>query len=315
MNLDIFNTANLFEAATHLFQQLKIQLNSNTAEPLPTRDILKHHYKDNATFNAIEKTYFLGIIDDSVFRATGLFDTNYSYKQAIEQGDENYNGLMLFALELNNHPTRTEISELTRAFNRISLKMPVALLLKYPPTSLLEGKPLPDGESFISIAISERFKYLQNWRQGEKAGKVIMLRDIHTQNTHAGHIRILKDLITPDNVRNYDQLHQHWLQVLDVSILNKKFFQELSNWYFAAMKEVSFPDDMEKNEEVRNATNLIRLITRVIFIWFIKEKQLVPASLFQKDFVASILKDFLKDKHAHNYYNAILQNLFFATLN
>jgi hypothetical protein len=31
--------------------------------------------------------------------------------------------------------------------------------------------------------------------------------------------------------------------------------------------------------------------------------------------VASILKDFNKNKQSHNYYNAILQNLFFATLN
>lgn len=305
MNLNIFNATNLFEAATNLFQQLNIKLNSNTAEPLPTKDILKHHYKDNDTFKAIDKTYFIGIIDDSVFKATGMFDINYSYKEAIEQGDKNYNGLMLFALELKKQLTRSEISELTRTFNRISQKMPVALLLKYNVAK----------EAVFSIAISERFKYLQNWRQGEKAGKVIILRDIHTQNTHAGHTRILQDLIKPVGITTYEQLHQHWLQVLDVSILNKKFFQDLSNWYFAAMNEVSFPDDLEKKKEVRNATNLIRLITRVIFIWFIKEKQLVPATLFRKEFLASILKDFNKNKKSQNYYNAILQNLFFGTLN
>lgn len=68
MNLNIFNTTNLFEAATNLFQQLNIKLNSNTAEPLPTKDILKHHYKDNDTFKAIDKTFFIGLIDDSVLR-------------------------------------------------------------------------------------------------------------------------------------------------------------------------------------------------------------------------------------------------------
>lgn len=308
MNLNIFNTANLFEAATNLFQQLGIKLNSNTAEPLPTKDILKQHYKDNDTFQAIDKTYFLGIIDDSVFTETGLFDVNYSYKEDIEQGDKN--GLMLFALELKKQPTRTEISELTRAFNRTSQKMPVALVLKYPPTSLSEG-----DEVLISISLSERFKYKQNWRQGEKAGKVIILRDIQTQNTHAGHIRILQDLVKPVGVTNYEQLHQHWLQVLDVNILNKKFFQDLANWYFWAMNKVSFPDDLEEKEEVRNATNLIRLITRVIFIWFLKEKHLVPASLFHKHSIENLLKDFNKNPQSHNYYNAILQNLFFGTLN
>ncbi|MCB0537537.1 MAG: N-6 DNA methylase [Bacteroidetes bacterium] len=305
MNLNIFNTAKLFDAATNLFQQLNIKLNSTTAEPLPVKDLLKQHYKDNDTFKAIDKTFFIGIIDDTVFKATGMFDINYSYKEAIEQGDKNYNGLMLFALELKKQPTRTEISDLTRNFNRISQKMPVALVLKYTV----------DKEAVISIAISERFKYLQNWRQGEKAGKVIILRDIHTQNTHAGHTRILLDLVKPVAVTNYDQLHQHWLQVLDVSILNKKFFQDLANWYFWAMDNVQFPDDLEKKKDVRNATNLIRLITRVIFIWFIKEKSLVPNALFRREYIDKILKDFNKSKKSQNYYNAILQNLFFGTLN
>jgi len=305
MNLSLFNTTTLFEAATNLFQQLGIKLNSNTAEALPTKDLLKNFYKDNEVFNSIKSTYFIGIIDDSVFQATGMFDVNYSIKEALQQGDKNYDGLMLFALELTKKPTRTEISEITRAFNRISQKMPVALVLKYAI----------EKEAVISIAISERFKYLQKWRQGEKAGKVIILRDIFTKTTHAGHQRILLDLVKPAGVTNYAQLHAQWLEVLDVNILNKKFFQELANWYFWAMDKVQFPDDIEKKKDVRNATNLIRLITRVIFIWFIKEKHLVPASLFNEKYLSTILKDFQKNKKSGNYYQAILQNLFFGTLN
>lgn len=305
MTLNIFNTANLFEAVANLFQQLGIRLNSNTAEPLPVKDLLKQHYKDNDTFKTIGKAYFIGIIDNTVFQATGMFDVNYSYKEALQQGDKNYDGLMLFALELSKQPIRSEISDFTRTFNRISQKMPVALVLKYQA----------GNEVCFSIAISERFKYKQNWRQGEKAGKVIILRDIHTETTHAGHERILLDLVKPVGVNNYDQLHQHWLQVLDVNILNKKFFQDLANWYFWAMENVSFPDDMEKKKDIRNATNLIRLITRVVFIWFIKEKKLVPNSLFDGDYLTKILKDFNKNKKSQNYYHAILQNLFFGTLN
>lgn len=305
MNLSLFNTAKLFDAATNLFAQLNIKLNSNTAEPLPVREVLQRFYKDNDTFNSIEKTFYIGTIDNSLLTATGMFDESYSYKQALQQADKNYEGLMLFALQLSKHPTRTEISELTRAFNRISQKMPVALLLKYQN----------GGEAVVSVAISERFKYLQTWRQGEKAGKVIILRDIHTQTTHTGHLRILQDLVKPVGVTNYAQLHEHWLQVLDVSILNKKFFQELANWYFWAMDNVQFPDDIEKKKDIRNATNLIRLITRIIFIWFIKEKKLVPANLFRKEFLDKILNDFNKNKKSENYYHAVLQNLFFGTLN
>ena len=307
MNLSIFNSTQLFEASTNLFNQLGIKLNSNTREQLPIRDLLGDFFRETEIFAAIAKAYFIGIIDDSVFRATGLFDESYSYKNALQLADKSYEGLMFFALELSKQPTRAEISELTRAFNRISHKMPVALLLKY------NAYPSPDA--IISIAISERFKYKQNWRQGEKAGKVIILRDIHTDTTHAGHERILLDLVKPVGINNYDQLHQHWLQVLDVNILNKKFFQELANWYFWAMENVQFPDDLEKKKDLRNATNLIRLITRLIFIWFIKEKKLVPANLFRKDALNQILKDFSLDEQSGNYYNAILQNLFFGTLN
>ena len=307
MNIYLFNTANLFESATDLFRQLNIKLNSNTTTAIPVRDLLKQHFRNTEIFQAIEKTFYIGTLDDTVLTATGMFDETYSYKQAQAQADKSYEGLMLFALELSKHPTRTEISELTRAFNRISQKMPVALVLKYTV----------ENEAVISIAISERFKYVQTWRQGEKAGKVIILRDIHTQpqNTHTGHLRILQDLVKPVAVTNYAQLHQHWLQVLDVSILNKKFFQELANWYFWAMDNVAFPDDIEKKKDIRNATNLIRLITRVIFIWFIKEKKLVPNNLFRKEYLDKILNDFAKNKKSENYYHAILQNLFFGTLN
>ncbi|GIV44221.1 MAG: hypothetical protein KatS3mg035_1344 [Bacteroidia bacterium] len=134
MNLNLFNTANLFEASTHLFEQLGIKLNSHTAEALPAKDLLKSFYKENDVFHSIKSTYFIGIIDDSIFQDS-LTENQYSIHNAIEQGNKNYNGLMFFALELSRYLTRTEISELTRAFNRISQKMPIALLLKYPPIS------------------------------------------------------------------------------------------------------------------------------------------------------------------------------------
>ncbi|TAF77841.1 MAG: hypothetical protein EAZ53_01385 [Bacteroidetes bacterium] len=81
------------------------------------------------------------------------------------------------------------------------------------------------------------------------------------------------------------------------------------------MNNVSFPDDLEKKEDVRNATNLIRLITRVVFIWFIKEKSLVPNQLFDRNHLKKILKSFNPDSEKGVYYHAILQNLFFGTLN
>ena len=99
---------------------------------------------------------------------------------------------------------------------------------------------------YLGFANTERLKYKQEWREGEKAGKVSLLRDIDITNPHSGHLRILKDLIIPDSGKNkvdsFAKLYAYWQDVFSVNILNKKFYQELSNWYFWAIKEVTFPD-------------------------------------------------------------------------
>ncbi|MBX0310853.1 MAG: class I SAM-dependent DNA methyltransferase, partial [Sulfurihydrogenibium sp.] len=107
-------------------------------------------------------------------------------------------------------------------------------------------------------------------------------------------------------------------QAFSIQPITKAFYDDLQNWYYYALDKVKFPDDYkysddpEKDREIRNAQSLIRLLTRLIFIWFLKEKGLVPNKLFDEKELKNIVKDFGK---GNNYYNAILQNLFFATLN
>ncbi|RMF97982.1 MAG: class I SAM-dependent DNA methyltransferase [Candidatus Schekmanbacteria bacterium] len=50
----------------------------------------------------------------------------------------------------------------------------------------------------------------------------------------------------------------------------------------------------------------------MIFIWFMRERGLVPKELFEEGKIKSILKD--TNPENSSYYKAILQNLFFATL-
>jgi type I restriction-modification system DNA methylase subunit len=110
-------------------------------------------------------------------------------------------------------------------------------------------------------------------------------------------------------------------EAFSVEPVTKQFYNEIQSWYFWAMDKIKFPtdykysDNPEKDDEIRNSNNLIRLITRVIFIWFIKQKNLINDELFSEDKLKNILKDFNKNNESANYYNAILQNLFFATLN
>ncbi|MBK8624130.1 MAG: Eco57I restriction-modification methylase domain-containing protein [Saprospiraceae bacterium] len=187
-------------------------------------------------------------------------------------------------------------------------------------------------------------KYKQEWREGEKAGKVSLLRDVDFNQPHAGHLRIIfgdgkeKGLqIDRKKIDSFDTLYKYWQEIFSVSLLNKKFYQELSNWYFWAIKHVTFPGEPKLADahikkanlddllQEHKATNVIRLLTRILFVWFIKEKKLIPDDLFDlKALQDDILNDIspyheigmFKDMNKESvYYKAILQNLFFATLN
>jgi len=100
-------------------------------------------------------------------------------------------------------------------------------------------------------------------------------------------------------------------EVFSVEKVTKDFFKELSNWYFWALANIQFPKDAEKEKNGKEIA-VIRLITRLIFIWFMKRKGLVSNYLFDKTKLGKILIDLSDDEST--YYKAILQNLFFATL-
>ncbi len=106
-----------------------------------------------------------------------------------------------------------------------------------------------------------------------------------------------------------------------VEKLTKEFYDQLFNWYDRACDDerVEYPNGLSTdadNREDKNRKHLIRLITRLMFVWFLKQKGLVPAVLFDEEKLRRILKDFdPTDGKQHQYYRAILQNLFFATLN
>ncbi len=107
-------------------------------------------------------------------------------------------------------------------------------------------------------------------------------------------------------------------EAFSVDKLTTDFYKELSDWFFWAIKIVKFPNDEtdESDDEKYNSENIIRLITRLIFVWFLKQKGLIKSELFDLKFLAEILKNFdAESPIQNNYYRAILQNLFFATLN
>ncbi len=97
-----------------------------------------------------------------------------------------------------------------------------------------------------------------------------------------------------------------------VEKVTKSFYTDIANWYFWAVQNSKFPEDAKNEDNGRNIA-IIRMITRLIFIWFMREKGLIGKDLFDCQNISELLKDLSPKKTT--YYKAILQNLFFATLN
>ena len=124
-------------------------------------------------------------------------------------------------------------------------------------------------------------------------------------------------------VVNDEDLHKRF----SVEVLTNDFYGELSDWYAWAIKQIKFPNNIEDktDDEKYNNESAIRLITRLMFVWFLKQRHLIPEEFFDEKFIAeNLLKDFdphkteglFKQKSLESkYYKAILQNLFFAMLN
>ena len=110
-------------------------------------------------------------------------------------------------------------------------------------------------------------------------------------------------------------------EAFSVETLTKQFYKDLFEWYQWSVDDstqVTFPNNITTEDDDRDDVEkkVIRMITRIMFVWFIKQKELVPNRIFDIEYLSTILKEF--DPYSTtvgNYYNAILQNLFFATLN
>jgi hypothetical protein len=213
---------------------------------------------------------------------------------------------LFFAIELagvkinGREFTRTDLSTITCEINK-AFPMPVFIIFKY-------------GEKITISIINRQLNKKDETRDVLK--KVTLIKDIETANPKRSQIEILNDLsldtlYKKHKFENFVELHRAWTATLDTKELNKRFFRELSNWYFWAITKVEFPNDEKADKDTHHATGVIRLITRLMFVWFLKEKGLIEEDIFNR----RRLQDILNFNDESAFYKAILQNLFFATLN
>ncbi len=206
---------------------------------------------------------------------------------------------LFFAIKLNGKSAvngsyaRGKLTAIARQINRV-FPMPVMVLIQH----------LDQGREMLSIAVINR-RINKREQHKDVLGKVTIIRDISLTAPHRGHLDILESFALPNlpkvagaarpfssksqgqagpatGINSFETLHAAWEEIFNIELLNKRFYKELANWYFWALPQVDFPTDLEPDDEKRRATGLIRLLTRLIFCWFIKEKGLIPEKLFHR---------------------------------
>jgi len=211
------------------------------------------------------------------------------------------------AIELKgDHWSRTDLAAITREINR-RFPMPAIVIFRH-------------GE-LLSLAVIDRRVNLRDSSRDVIDSRITVIKDVRLSNPHRAHLDILASLALENlgekrRPSSFGELYDSWMEALSTQALNKRFYTELAWWYFWAIKQVDFPVGGGKEAGKRNSVAVIRLLTRLIFVWFIKEKGLVPESLFDREALQRLLKtDPAAQPEESTYYLAILQNLFFATLN
>ncbi len=218
----------------------------------------------------------------------------------------NYSSFLFCAVTLkDNTYSRTKYAEFTREINK-RLFTPTVILFR--------------AANHLTVAFADRRPQLID-ETLDVLEQVTLIKDIRLNNPHRAHLDILSELSLAtctewieekQEQKNFDGLLSAWLAKLDTEELNKQFYKKLFTWYEWAVKEATFPTD--ENRVIKPEEHVIRLITRLLFIWFIKEKGLVADELFSKAQIQDLLTEDDFDT-GDSYYRAVLQNLFFATLN
>ena len=220
----------------------------------------------------------------------------------------NARSFMFIAVELagDTYP-RGQYTKFTRELNK-RVQAPVAALFRTPSNR-------------VTLAfVHRRPNKLDSTR--DVLGRVSLIREIEATKPHRAHLDILAELSLDERLKwmddhakphNFDGLLDAWLDALDTEELNRRFYRDLFRWFEGAVKVAKFPI-VGANVPSKNEEHVIRLITRMLFVWFIKEKDLVSEDLFIENQVSELLKGYDR-ADGDSYYRAILQNLFFATLN
>ena len=294
--LNDFATRPLQDAAIALFKNLGYhstinQIDQNKLNTLKFDEVADVHFLFQLTDDEIQAQL-------SSFRSSENA-VNHSIIQSY----------LFFALELKDvQYSRTTLANLVREVNK-QFAMPALILFKY--------------NQFLTLAIIHRRVHKKD-ADKDVLEKVTLIKDIAIANPHRAHLDILHDLAL-HNLKplphNFVELHQAWQKILDISVLNKKFYLELAalftqlvggtrgkEIFTTTLKLPSVSDEKVLKEFA------VRLIGRLLFCWFLQKKtsdngiSLIPNCILSTQAFTHLPEN-------TDFYHATLEPLFFETLN
>jgi type I restriction-modification system DNA methylase subunit len=306
-----FNSGDLRQNALYLFQTLGYNTEREGGLDTPQYKALCETYdlqinEERAKVN--EWTYvdvLFQLSQQEMSKQVSLFDIRQVDQTIIES-------YLFFTIELKeSNYSRTDLSQITREINRC-FAAPALILFKY-------------GNNITLSVINRRLHKRKGVAASDILEKVTLIKDVLIDKTHRAHIEVFFDLSFEElkskhNFSNFVELHNAWQKTLDTSELTKQFYKKLSAWYYYADSKIKLPNlSSSVSDEENRKQFLVRLIARMIFCWFLKEKNLIPQHLLELD--GTPKKPLTNDADnpdfdkSSSYYLAILQNIFFKSLN
>lgn len=305
-SIKLFATQPFITALRALFAELQIPVNYIDELPATPDSILGEMFKpENEAHRLISDVYLFGMVNDEIFQGNSTF----SSVDEVKKLDKDYDGLLIFGVTLqpSNHnqlPTRSQLAGITRAFNRAFPYTPVTIIFRY--------------SNHISLANTERTRYKQQWREGEKIGKVSLLKDVDCVNTHAGHKRIISSLAA-EAIRNADRmnrlesfadLYKGWQKVFSTDVLNEQFYKDYQQISVKIIRAV-FPNQI--SNKLKAHQGALNLLNRMMFLYFIQKKGWLNDD---PDFMLHFWQDYLQTgKSANDFHDNWLNKVFFKALN
>jgi len=308
-----FHTDSFINALKAFFEELKVPVDYLADEPASPADVLGERFKaTNAAHKLIADVYALGMVNDGIFEGTETFKNLTQVKKL----KADYDGLLIFGVTLNKRKdnltiTRSHLAEITRAFNRTFPYTPVTIVFKY--------------ENYISLSNSERFRYKQEWREGEKVGKVSLLMNVDCSinsvgklNTHQGHKRILqaisvdaiKEYDRKNKVENFSDLYKGWQQVFNTNVLNEQFYKDYQQLSVKLIRSI-YPSKIK--DKLKAHQGALNLLNRMMFVSFIQKKGWL---MNDPEFLFHFWQEYQQTKSPNNsFHEKWLNKVFFKAFN